>query len=135
MVAAELLSKEGYKIVAVSDSKGGIYDSKGLDIKKVVAEKKKSRTVTNYNAKKISNEDINNLNRFVVEINKELAMMYTLMPDKKYSVLKDKFLIGKNTLNDQKESLLVAMRLSQFPKTKFSKREDIRKIYKLKKEN
>ena len=31
-VLAELLSKAGYKVVAVSDSKGGIYAEKGLDI-------------------------------------------------------------------------------------------------------
>ncbi len=31
-VVAELLAKAGYKIVAVSDSKGGIYTEKGLDI-------------------------------------------------------------------------------------------------------
>jgi glutamate dehydrogenase (NADP+) len=31
-VVAELLAKTGYKVVAVSDSKGGIYAKKGLDI-------------------------------------------------------------------------------------------------------
>jgi glutamate dehydrogenase (NADP+) len=32
IIVAELLSKAGYKVVAVSDSKGGIYAKKGLDI-------------------------------------------------------------------------------------------------------
>ncbi len=32
IVVADLLSKAGYKVVAVSDSKGGIYAKKGLDI-------------------------------------------------------------------------------------------------------
>ena len=82
---------------------------------------------------KISDEELNNLNNFVTKINTELAMMYTLMPEEKYEVLKDKFTIGKTTLTDQKENLLVAMRPSQFPTTKFSKREDIIFIRKFKK--
>ncbi|MBU0471004.1 MAG: Glu/Leu/Phe/Val dehydrogenase [Nanoarchaeota archaeon] len=59
MTAAELLSKDGYKIIAVSDSKGGIYNSKGLDIKKIIQIKKETGTVTNYElANKISNEEL-----------------------------------------------------------------------------
>ena len=36
-VAARLLSELGCKIVAISDSQGGIYDSRGLDVSEVIA--------------------------------------------------------------------------------------------------
>ncbi len=39
-VMAELCYAAGYKVVAVSDSQGGIYDSEGLDIKRVIEQKK-----------------------------------------------------------------------------------------------
>ncbi|MGB5592925.1 MAG: Glu/Leu/Phe/Val dehydrogenase, partial [Crocosphaera sp.] len=45
-VVAELLAKAGYKIVAVSDSKGGIYTEKGLDILSIRNYKKEHRGIT-----------------------------------------------------------------------------------------
>ncbi|MEA5511042.1 Glu/Leu/Phe/Val dehydrogenase [Crocosphaera sp. UHCC 0190] len=44
-VIAELLAKVGYKIVAVSDSKGGIYAEKGLDILSIRQYKKEHRGI------------------------------------------------------------------------------------------
>jgi len=56
---ARLLAKRGYPIVAVSDSKGGIYDGKGLDIDEVIKVKEMKGTVMGYaKAKKISNEEL-----------------------------------------------------------------------------
>ncbi len=58
-IAAKLLSAEGYKIVAVSDSKGGIYNSDGLDISAVTAHKIKTRSVIGFaGSKDISNESL-----------------------------------------------------------------------------
>lgn len=51
-IAAELLSKIGMKVVAVSDSKGGIRDPKGLDIAKVVAHKNKTGSVVGFSGAK-----------------------------------------------------------------------------------
>jgi glutamate dehydrogenase (NAD(P)+) len=49
----------GSKIIAVSDSVGGIYSKKGLDIGKLVALKEKGISVTKYpGADKISNEEL-----------------------------------------------------------------------------
>jgi glutamate dehydrogenase (NAD(P)+) len=63
MVAAKLLSKAGHKIVAVSDSKGAIYNEHGLNIEKVIQEKNQSKTVIGFSdAKKISNEELLELN-------------------------------------------------------------------------
>ncbi len=60
-VAAEILYylDDKYKIVAVSDSKGGVYDEKGLDIPFAIGYKKENGNLTDYdNAKTISNDDL-----------------------------------------------------------------------------
>lgn len=49
----------GAKVVAVTDSKGGIYDAAGLDIVAVGAHKDKTRSVTGYKGlKTLSNEEV-----------------------------------------------------------------------------
>ncbi|MBT3817365.1 MAG: Glu/Leu/Phe/Val dehydrogenase [Candidatus Magasanikbacteria bacterium] len=56
---ARILSGLGYKIVAVSDSRGGIVNMEGLDIDQVSEHKKNTRSVSDFsNAKNISNEEI-----------------------------------------------------------------------------
>jgi glutamate dehydrogenase (NAD(P)+) len=58
---AAILSKEilGCSVVAVSDSRGGIHDPKGLDPRAVLEHKKKTGSVTGFpGAKPISNEKI-----------------------------------------------------------------------------
>lgn len=58
---AHKLGKEmlGLKIVAVSDSKGGIYNPEGLDYKQVAAHKAKTGSVINFpGAQFVSNEEI-----------------------------------------------------------------------------
>ncbi len=60
-VAAEILFylDDKYKIVAVSDSKGGVYDEKGLDIPFAIAYKKENGSLAEYdNAKTITNDDL-----------------------------------------------------------------------------
>jgi glutamate dehydrogenase/leucine dehydrogenase len=47
-IAAELLHRIGVKVIAVSDSHGGIFDPKGLDIPNVVAHKAKTGSVTGF---------------------------------------------------------------------------------------
>ncbi|WFO75262.1 Glu/Leu/Phe/Val dehydrogenase [Desulfurococcaceae archaeon MEX13E-LK6-19] len=58
--AAKYLAEWGAKIVAVSDSKGGIYNSKGLDVEKLFEIKDKTGSVINYPdvERKISNEEL-----------------------------------------------------------------------------
>jgi len=59
MNAAKLLLVRGFTIIAVSDSKGGIYDLQGLNIDEVVKVKEKTGSVQNYSSgKKISNEEL-----------------------------------------------------------------------------
>lgn len=56
---ARILSSWGYKVVAVSDSKGGIYNPKGLNIDKVEEHKMSTKRVSGFTgAKDITNEDL-----------------------------------------------------------------------------
>ncbi|PKM92111.1 MAG: glutamate dehydrogenase, partial [Euryarchaeota archaeon HGW-Euryarchaeota-1] len=55
----KMAQKMGYKIVAVSDSKGGIYNEKGLNIDKVMEHKKTTGAVSNFDgSSNISNNDL-----------------------------------------------------------------------------
>jgi glutamate dehydrogenase/leucine dehydrogenase len=57
--AAEILGDWGGKIVAVSDSSGGIYNSDGIDSRQVEDYKKKSGSVVGFpGSKKISNDEL-----------------------------------------------------------------------------
>jgi len=57
--ASLLLEKEGCRIVAVSDSKGGVYNGKGLNVNKVKEIYNKKKSVGSYpEAEKISNEKL-----------------------------------------------------------------------------
>lgn len=56
---AEIAEQAGFKITAVSDSKGGIYKKDGLEISKVMKHKEKTGSVVNFlGAKNISNEEL-----------------------------------------------------------------------------
>lgn len=57
--AAELLSKKGMKIIATSDSKGGVWNEKGLDIAKLEQHKKQHGTLAGFaGTKTITNEQL-----------------------------------------------------------------------------
>ncbi|MDE1850609.1 MAG: Glu/Leu/Phe/Val dehydrogenase [Candidatus Micrarchaeota archaeon] len=59
-IASEMF---GCKIVAISDSQGGVYDEKGLDLKKLDEAKAKTGSVQGYKGgKKVSNEELLELN-------------------------------------------------------------------------
>ncbi len=58
-IAAMLLQEEGCKVIGVSDSRGGIYDSQGLNTKDIFDHKKKTQSVVGYkNLKTLSNEEL-----------------------------------------------------------------------------
>jgi len=58
---AKILNNWGYKVVAVSDSKGGVYNSKGLNIPTLMKYKKDNGSVKNF-AENITNENLLELN-------------------------------------------------------------------------
>lgn len=56
---AKLAEEAGYKIVAVSDSRGAIYNAKGLDVSKVLAHKANTGTVQGFaGSKAMTNEEL-----------------------------------------------------------------------------
>jgi len=58
-IAAELLAKDGVKVIAVSDSSGGILNRNGLDVPAVVAHKRKTGSVVGFaGAERISSEEV-----------------------------------------------------------------------------
>jgi glutamate dehydrogenase (NAD(P)+) len=58
-IAAKLITEEGSRVVAVSDSTGGIHDPEGLDIPKVIVWKQEHGTVQGFpGAKDISNAEV-----------------------------------------------------------------------------
>jgi len=57
--AAELLSRAGYRIVAVSDSRGGAANAKGLDVAGLVAHKEETGSVAGFaGADRITNKEL-----------------------------------------------------------------------------
>jgi glutamate dehydrogenase/leucine dehydrogenase len=57
--AGEIFQNAGHKIIAISDSKGGIYSEDGLSVKEVEKYKKENGSLTGFpNAKQISNEEL-----------------------------------------------------------------------------
>jgi len=55
---AKLAHESGFKVVAVSDSRGGVYNKDGLDPVKVMEYKKKKGQVDGYSGKKVTNEEL-----------------------------------------------------------------------------
>ena len=57
--AAQIWKNAGHKILAVSDSKGGVYNPDGLDIEKLMEYKKNNGSIANFpNTKNITNEEL-----------------------------------------------------------------------------
>lgn len=57
--AAQILASWGAKMIAASDSKGGVYDPKGIDPKKLLEHKEKTDKVQGYaGTKSITNEEL-----------------------------------------------------------------------------
>ncbi len=58
-VAAQLLRREGCKIIAISDRSGGVHDANGIDVDDAVAYVQKHKTLEGYtNGDRITNEEL-----------------------------------------------------------------------------
>ncbi len=58
-IAARLLSEDGCIIVAVSDSQGGVYNSKGLDVRSLLAFKQEHDSLTGFpNGERVTNQEL-----------------------------------------------------------------------------
>lgn len=58
MWMAKILSAWGYRIVAVSDSKGGIYDPAGFDVAGLIAHKESTRSVIGFGGRSVTNAEL-----------------------------------------------------------------------------
>jgi glutamate dehydrogenase (NAD(P)+) len=59
MHAASLMAERGYIIVAVSDTRGGIYNAAGLDVEKLIEHKEKTGSIVGFpDADGLSNHDL-----------------------------------------------------------------------------
>lgn len=59
MNSAMMLDEKGFNVIGVSDSKGGIYNTKGLNIKKVILHKEKTGSVVGFKGtKRVTNEQV-----------------------------------------------------------------------------
>lgn len=57
--AAQIFAEHGHKVIAVSDSKGGIYSANGLDIEQVLEYKKKNGTLSQFpGSRDITNKEL-----------------------------------------------------------------------------
>jgi glutamate dehydrogenase (NAD(P)+) len=63
-ISAELLAAAGAKIVAVTDWKGGVYNSKGLDVPKLIEFVAKNKTVDGF----MGGEPLTNANLFTLNV-------------------------------------------------------------------
>jgi len=55
---AKLMAADGYKIIAISDSRGGVYNEKGLDVEAQLRIKAETGRIDTSSGKEISNEDL-----------------------------------------------------------------------------
>lgn len=92
--AAKYLAEKGAKIVAVSDSKGTLYNEKGIDFKKLEKVKQEQGTVTKYGQGKVlSTQEIVELPAFLLIT----AAVPDLINEKNYSKVKASLIVeGSN---------------------------------------
>lgn len=111
MNIARILHELGYDIVAVSDSKSGVYNSKGLNVKDAIIHKNKTGRLSKFkNSEEISNEDLLELDTDVLipaaledQITKKnagniKAKLILEMANRPITPEADDILLGKNTL-------------------------------------
>jgi len=82
--------KNGYKVVAVSDSQGGVYDSEGIDIEKLIIHKEKTGIVQGFDKTKNINND--ELLKLPVDILVPSALE-DVINGKNYNKIKAKFIL------------------------------------------
>jgi glutamate dehydrogenase/leucine dehydrogenase len=87
---ARLLSEDGFKVIAVSDSKGGAFLEEGFDYNKLMEVKTKERRVDAYpGCKKISNDEILKLDCDVLV----LAALENVVTEKNADKIKGKMIV------------------------------------------
>jgi len=88
--AALILQEKGYKVIAISDSKGGVHDPSGLDVTEVLEHKASSGSVQGFgNANNVSNSELLELDCDVLV----LAALENQVTDKNAGNIKAKIVL------------------------------------------
>jgi glutamate dehydrogenase/leucine dehydrogenase len=104
---AQMLNKDDYKILAVSDSKGGIYNAKGLKVDDLVNLKNEGKSVVDYkDGKKISGEEILELDTDILA----LAALGDQVTKKNADKLKAKYILelANGPVSEEADKILFA---------------------------
>ena len=110
----KMLSKQKAKIVAVSDSKGGIYDENGFDTESVIKEKETSGTVTTFkNANVITNEELLSLPVDILV----LAALENQITEKNANHTKAKYIVelANGPINPEADKILYEKNITVVP--------------------
>ncbi|MBU0527761.1 Glu/Leu/Phe/Val dehydrogenase [Candidatus Micrarchaeota archaeon] len=102
---ARLLSEDGFKVIAVSDSKGGALLEEGFDYDKLMEVKTKERRVDSYpGCKKISNEEILELECDILV----LAALENVVTEKNAGNIKGKMIVelANGPVNPEADDIL-----------------------------
>ena len=111
---AKMLYKEGFKVLAVSDSRGGIYDPKGLDIQNVEEAKNGAGSVVDYKeGKVISNEELLEMD---VEI-LALAALENQITKKNAAKVKAKYIVelANGPVDEEADEILHSKKIMVVP--------------------
>ena len=111
---AKMLHGNGFKIVSVSDSRGGVYKKDGLDINEVIKIKKQFGSVTNYSkGEKISNQSLLKLPVDILI----LAALENQITEKNASDVKAKYImeIANGPITYQADKILFSKNITVVP--------------------
>lgn len=101
---AKMLSYDNFNIVAVSDSKGGVFDKTGLNIHSSVDLKNEGKSVVDYDAKVITNEELLQLDVDILV----LAALENQITEKNADKIKAKYIVelANGPVNFQADQIL-----------------------------
>lgn len=110
---ATMLYKDGFKIIAVADSKGGVIDKDGLDIIEVIKTKDEKGSVIEYGDKKITNKEL-------LEMETDLLILAALenqITEKNADKIKAKYIleIANGPVTEEADEILYKRNISVIP--------------------
>jgi len=113
MNIAKMLYNAGFKIIAVSDSKGGLLDGSGLDINKVIEIKSEKSSVTDGNGKIITNNELLELKVDILI----LAALEDQVTVKNADKIQAKYIIelANGPVNPAADKILVSKKITVVP--------------------
>lgn len=78
----------------------------------------------------MSNEEKLKINLLITAVNLSLAKLFTIIPDGQYRIINENWPTNTSQLRDLRERVNILLRQSQYAKTRFNKKENIKLIHK-----